>query len=188
MNDKTGGTRGLRSAAALAVVTAVAVLSTACGVVHVHFGSSAGSGSTVSAPYPAELAYAQCMRAHGLPNFPIPHPSERFRISEQINGNSPAARANDACRHLLRGGSTATASPPGAVSADCLASRPPCYTPRQQPLTARQSTLADDHVPVGRPPDRVDQCPRSGRRRPVPGIWAVRPVTMDSWWSPVGCP
>ena len=133
MIGKTGDNRSPWRAAAVAVVVAVAVLTTACGVVHVHFGSSAGSGSTVSAPYPAELAYAQCMRAHGLPNFPIPHPSERFRISEQINGNSPAARANDACRHLLRGGSTATASPPGAVSADCLASRPPCYTPGSSP-------------------------------------------------------
>jgi subtilase family serine protease len=71
-----------------------------------------------------------------------------------INPNSPAARANAACQHLLHGGSTGTAgatapapSPAGAVSADCLASRPPCYTPRQlrvaygiQPLLDRGIT------------------------------------------------
>jgi hypothetical protein len=72
MNDRTGGTRLLRRGGALAVAVAVAVLTTACGVVHVHFGSSGGSASTASAAYRAELAYAQCMRAHGLPGFPTP--------------------------------------------------------------------------------------------------------------------
>ena len=75
MNGMTGGNRGLRRAAALAVVAAVAVLTTGCGVVHVHFGSSGGSASTGSAAYRADLAYAQCMRAHGLTNFPNPSPS-----------------------------------------------------------------------------------------------------------------
>jgi subtilase family serine protease len=103
------------------------------------------------------------MRAHGLPGFPNPNPSGgpsvhyQFRPSRsvQLNGNpnSPAARANDACKHLLAGGITGMAatasapSPPGAVSADCLASRPTCYTPRQlrvaygiQPLLDRGIT------------------------------------------------
>ena len=157
MNRKTGGNRGRWRVAAVAVAAAVAVLTTACGLVHVHFGSSGGSASTGSAAYRAELAYAQCMRAHGLPGFPNPHPhphpSGGPSEHVNVNPNSPAARANDACKHLLSGGSTGTAatapapSPPGAVSADCLASRPPCYTPRQlrvaygiQPLLDRGIT------------------------------------------------
>jgi subtilase family serine protease len=164
MNDRIGGTRLLRRGGALAVAAAVAVLTAACGVVHVHFGSSGGSASTGPATYRAELAYAQCMRAHGLPDFPNPNPSGGLRLhqqrrslrSTQLNGNpnSPAARANDACEHLLPGGSTGTGvtaptpSPPGAVSADCLASQPPsCDTPRQlrvaygiQPLLDRGIT------------------------------------------------
>jgi len=153
MNGKTGGNRGLRRAAALAVAAAVAVLTTACGVVHVHFGSSAGSASTGSATYRAELAYAQCMRAHGLPSFPNPNPSGGPSAHVNVNPNSPAARANDACKHLLAGGGTGAAatapapSLPGAASADCLASRPRCYTPRQlraaygiQPLLDRGIT------------------------------------------------
>jgi subtilase family serine protease len=153
MNDRTGGTRLLRRGGTLAVAVAVAVLTTGCGVVHVHFGSSGGSASTVPATYRAELAYAQCIRAHGLPGFPNPNPSGgHFQLNP--NPNSPAARANDACKHLLTGGGTGTAatapapSPPGAVSADCLASRPPsCDTPRQllvaygiQPLLDRGIT------------------------------------------------
>jgi subtilase family serine protease len=154
MNGKTGGRRGLRRAGALAVAAAVAVLITACSVVHVHFG---GSGSAEPATYRAELAYAQCMRAHGLPGFPLPNPSGSPGMSVHVNGNpdGPAARANDACKHLLPTGGTqagsatapAPASTPGAVAADCLASQPPCYTPQQlraaygiQPLLDRGIT------------------------------------------------
>jgi subtilase family serine protease len=155
MNTRTGGNRGPWRAGVLAVVAAVAALTTACSFVHVHFGSSGGSAPAGPATYRAVLAYAQCMRAHGLPGFPNPHPAGGSSIHLQVNGNpnSPAARANDACKHLLAGGRTGTAatapvpSPPGAVSADCLASRPPCYTPRQlrvaygiQPLLDRGIT------------------------------------------------
>ena len=71
--------------------------------------------------------------------------------------NTPAARANDACKHLLTGGSTeagstttpATSNPsgPGAAATDCLTLASPCYTPRQlrvaygfQPLLDRGIT------------------------------------------------
>jgi subtilase family serine protease len=146
MNGNTGGSRGPRRAGALAVVAAVAML-TACGG---SASSSAGSASAESATYRADLAYAQCMRAHGLTKFPNPHPSGGFSPALNANPDSPAARANDACEHLLPGrGATApaTPSPPGAVAADCLASRPPCYPPRQfrvaygiQPLLDRGIT------------------------------------------------
>src|SRR5580658_4053260 len=148
MNGKTGGSRGPRRAAALAVVAAVAVL-TACGGSPSPSGgspsssggsasSSGGSASTETATYRADLAYAHCMQTHGVPGFPDPNPSAGIRISGQPQGNSPAARANDACEHLLAAGSTgtgsataaATASPPGAAATECLGSLP-CYTPRQ---------------------------------------------------------
>jgi hypothetical protein len=49
------------------------------------------------------------MRTHDLPGFPDPNPSEGFSISGRLtgNGNSPAARASDACKHLLQRGSAA---------------------------------------------------------------------------------
>ena len=138
MNGSTSGGRGRRRAAALAAGTAAAVLVTACGVVRVHSGSSAGSSPAEPGNYRADLAYAQCMRARGVPDFPIPRPSQNFSISGHPAGNSPLARANDACQHLLLAGSTATggatapaaASPPGAVAADCLTASQ-CYAPRQ---------------------------------------------------------
>ncbi len=108
MNDKAGGSRSLRRAGALAVVAAaVAVLTAACGGSP---SSSAGSASTGSATYRAELAFAQCMRTHGVPNFPDPNPSGGFSVSGQLNGNpsGPAAQAHNACRHLLPSGSATT--------------------------------------------------------------------------------
>jgi subtilase family serine protease len=177
MNSKTEGNRGPRRAAALAVAAAVAVLTTACGVVHVHFGSSGGSAPTRPATYRAELAYARCMRTHGLPGFPDPDPSGGPSVHMSVNPNSPAAQANDACKHLLAGGRTGKAatapapSPPGAMSADCLASRPRCYTPRQlrvaygiQPLldrgiTGRGQTVVLPEFPpsaAGSPPAVTD--------------------------------
>jgi hypothetical protein len=131
------------------------MLATGC-IVHVRIGPSGGPASSGPATYQEELAYAHCMRAHGLPNFPDPSPSGSSSLSWHLTGGpgSPAARANDACKHLLTGGSTvsngttATASPPGgAVSADCLARQPPCYTLQQiraaygiQPLLDRGIT------------------------------------------------
>jgi subtilase family serine protease len=136
------GNRGPRRAAGLAVVAAVAVL-TACGGSPSSSKSTSGGGpaSTESATYRADLAYAQCMQTHGVPDFPDPKPSANIgiSISGQPSGNSPAARANDACEHLLAAGSTgtgsaaappATASPSDAAEAACLGSLP-CYTPRQ---------------------------------------------------------
>jgi hypothetical protein len=105
MKDKTGGNRGLRRAAALAAVAAVAVLTTACGVVHVHVGSSSSSPQGGSVTFAQELAVAQCMRGHGLPNFPDPSPSGGFSASVLPTlDSSQGQAAYGACRHLLAGG------------------------------------------------------------------------------------
>jgi uncharacterized protein YceK len=108
MNETTGSNRNLRCARALAVAAAAAVLTAGCGVVHVHFGSSGGSSSTEPGTYQQQLAYAQCVRSHGLPDFPLPNPSGAG-VSRRMTASpgSSAARANDACEHLL---SSATGS------------------------------------------------------------------------------
>ena len=113
MNDKTGGSRGPRRAGALAVLAAVAVLTAACGLVHVQVLSSGGPAATGSAAFRANLAYAHCMQTHGVPNFPDPtNSSESFHVSGHPNGKAtgPRAQANDACEHLLPRGSVTTAS------------------------------------------------------------------------------
>jgi hypothetical protein len=107
MNGKCGAGRDARRAGVLAVVVAVALSTAACGV-HISLGADPAS----TAGYQANLAYAHCMRSHGVPDFPIPSPGESFHVS--ISGhphgqkaNNPRARANAACEHLL---------PPGSVT------------------------------------------------------------------------
>jgi len=179
MNGKTGGNRGPRRPGALALMTAVAVL-TACGGTL----SSVGSASTGSATFRADLAYAHCMQTHGLPSFPDPKPPAGFGISGHLDGNrnSPAAQANDACKHLLPNGSTtarATASPPGAAVADCLALRPPCYAPRQlrvaygiQPLLDRGINGRGQTVVLLEFPPAPGLL--AGTRKPVPAVSDIR--------------
>jgi hypothetical protein len=106
MNDKTGANRRLRRAGALAVAVAVAVLATACG---------GGGPSSASAPtYAQELALAQCMRSHGVPDFPDPNTSGGYTMTSSGSiegaGGSPidiysiqAQAAYGDCRHLLPG-------------------------------------------------------------------------------------
>jgi hypothetical protein len=108
MNDKTGGNRGPRRAAALILVAALAVLATACG------GSS--DPSSAGPPTAAQvLALAQCMRTHGVRNFPDPNASGGYSLASNgslegaggtsidINSSQVETAYGD-CRHLLPGG------------------------------------------------------------------------------------
>jgi hypothetical protein len=106
MNKRSGGNRAPRRAAALAGAAAVAALTAACG---------AAAPSSASPPtYVQELALAQCMRGHGVPNFPDPRASGGYSLSSNgsIQGaggsidinSSPVQAAYGHCRHLLPGG------------------------------------------------------------------------------------
>jgi hypothetical protein len=107
MKEKTTGNRALRRAGVLAVAAAVASLATACG---------SGVPSSASSPtYAQVLALAQCMRGHGLPNFPDPDASGSYKMTSNgsiegaggssidINSSQAQAAYGD-CRHLLPGG------------------------------------------------------------------------------------
>ncbi len=159
----------------------VGVLAAACGTGR----SSSDSASTKSASYQQSLAYAHCTQAHGLTNIPDPSPGGTFNISGHLvaNPNSPAARANDACKHLLSGTSTgvgstapATPSPTGVVTADCLTVSQ-CYAPHQflvaygiQPLLDRGITGHDVTVVL---PEEAE----TGPARPQPVTNLLESVT-----------
>jgi subtilase family serine protease len=139
MNHKTGGSRGAWGAAALAVVAAVAVLATGCGGVPVHRRFPGGSASAGLTTYRADLAFAKCVRSHGAPHFPDPAPGKTLTVNVPSTGPAGSkAGPYEACKYLLPAGSTGTGGAttpatlgPSGVAADCLASRPPCYAPRQ---------------------------------------------------------
>jgi hypothetical protein len=97
----------LRSVPAFAVVSCTLALA-ACG------SSEKPKGGSRSAAASAGIKYSDCMRAHGLPNFPDP---TSVGAGVQFSGNgvntqSPAfASAQNACKKLLPGGTPALGAP-----------------------------------------------------------------------------
>jgi hypothetical protein len=80
-------------------------------------GSESGSNANKSQDYAAAVAYAQCMRSHGVPTFPDPNSSGDFITKGGLtNGqnidqsSSQVAKANSACQHLLPNGGQPTAA------------------------------------------------------------------------------
>jgi hypothetical protein len=109
----------------LVVVAAVALLAAACG------SSSSSAASSASSPtYPQEVALAQCMRSHGLPDFPDPDPSTGGFSSSVLStfDDSQGQAAYSSCRHLLGDGA------PSLARLEQLA---------QQEQTARQKALPE---------------------------------------------
>src|SRR5215472_17105671 len=90
INDSSGRGRGRRRswprwAAAPAAMALIGVLATACG------GSSSPASATGgSTRVQAALAYARCMRAHGVPGFPDPDRNGDFHNLD--NSASSGAR------------------------------------------------------------------------------------------------
>ena len=113
----TDGSRHLRRSAFLAVVmAAIAVLAAACGG---GGGSGALAGTTA---YQKALSYAQCMRAHGEPNYPDPTSNGGFIIDGQkdhLNGQLMQS-ANKTCQHLLPKARPMTAAQQRQATAQAL--------------------------------------------------------------------
>jgi hypothetical protein len=123
MNGNTGGSgrRGrspLRLGVQAAAVAAVALLAAACGGGSGGGGSSSGGHSTA---YQKELAYSECMRANGEPNFPDPGSNGVIAIQvggaaakgsgdHRTIGGPQMQRAGSKCRHLLPNGGVPTAA------------------------------------------------------------------------------
>jgi hypothetical protein len=87
----------------LAMAAGIALLTSACG--GSSSSGSAGSGSTTggSTAYQKALAYAQCIRAHGSPDFPDPNSKGQFVIPNGSSNSSFvkfSAAAQKACQSL----------------------------------------------------------------------------------------
>jgi hypothetical protein len=55
----------------------------------------------------AALAYARCMRAHGVPDFPDPGSNGQFNVDPH-SASSQETAANQVCHHLLNAGRQGT--------------------------------------------------------------------------------
>jgi hypothetical protein len=118
MNDKTVNTRAYRRAWLLTCAVGAALLMTACGSSSGSSGGNAstpssGGSSTVSAQttkYQKVLAFSECMRSHGVPDFPDPNANGAISlgsIASTLNGTAVRS-AEQACRHLLPNGGIPT--------------------------------------------------------------------------------
>jgi hypothetical protein len=107
----------LRLAVLLGVLlTAVALVATGCGKSEpkktvASVGTSASGGSSASpgpSGYGNPVAYAQCMRANGLPNFPDPEKDGAIKIKpgdSSLDPNSPEfKKAQEKCKSFMGSG------------------------------------------------------------------------------------
>jgi hypothetical protein len=77
--------RPANSQPALAGAAVTALLVTGCGGAPASPGAASSSGES---QYQRSVAYAECMRTHGVPSFPGPQPNGGFMV-HNINPNSP---------------------------------------------------------------------------------------------------
>ena len=116
---RTAQTRKLRAAGVGLALAGVAALFAACGSGPAAPGvASIGSTTTttnavgtanpspfagINQEYDYVLSYAECMRVHGLPNFPDPTRSGGgIHFNQGADSNSPQfSSANNNCKHLL---------------------------------------------------------------------------------------
>lgn len=111
MNSRSSGSwrqrpAGLPRLSVLAAAAAgIALAAAACGG-----GSSGGTETGIhQTAYQRDLAYAECMRAHGLPGFPDPQSDGTFNTTKANSGDFHGPRflsGNKACAHLQGPGIT----------------------------------------------------------------------------------
>ena len=119
-----------RAALVIGAILAVGVGVAACGGGPSTPGVATGSATTTAANASAGgtkkatglLAYASCMRSHGVPNFPDPAgsggiPKEGVISAFRAVSSSQANRAQNACQQLLPAGGSLSGQPSQTVTA-----------------------------------------------------------------------
>jgi hypothetical protein len=114
--------RRARAVIAITATTGLALLATACSTGS--GGSPTAGGSASSSPAVSTgsggstglLAYASCMRSHGVPDFPDPAssggiPKQGVISAENGVSNSQVDAAQNACSHLLPPGGSLSGQP-----------------------------------------------------------------------------
>jgi hypothetical protein len=98
MHPRTRVLQLLTAFAAAPILGAVILLAAAC-------GSSSSNRAASSGDRDQALAYAQCMRQNGAPDFPDPDAQGRLRGAGHEQQDAPQFRAaQEACRDLAPGG------------------------------------------------------------------------------------
>jgi len=137
---------GLRRGSVAAVAAVAAIAAAACGAAP---GSPAGS-----ATYQSALAFARCMRAHGVADFPDPGSNGQFNSLSGINPNSPKVQAaGRSCQSVLPGGNPAAQLAQGLAQglrfSRCMRAHGIRNFPDPSGNTAAGGSSISIHVPAG---------------------------------------
>jgi hypothetical protein len=109
-HDALGRRRDLRTGLIVSALLAIVLLATACeggpsgpGVAGQGASSTPSASPSGADPTDAQLAYARCMRGHGISDFPDPQPGGGpIQVGPGSNWNTPQFNAaDDACKSLL---------------------------------------------------------------------------------------
>jgi hypothetical protein len=181
-----------RTTAAIIATAALAVLAAACD----DGPASTGPGSSTTASGSANskaLAYAGCVRSHGVPDFPDPDSSGGFdktTLSRLAAGNSQYQTATRSCAHLLPSGGGSTNSEAvvrqewnGMLHfARCMRSHGEPNWPDPTPYPPRPSdptfNLPDSIQPVPQVISKMDECLRL-----VPNNAVVGHIDNNGWMA-----
>ncbi len=122
----------------IAGILAVGVAVAACGGGSPASGAASGSTTSGGTQATGLLAYASCMRSHGVPDFPDPTssggiPKQSVISAEGAVSNSLAQSAQNACKHLLPAGQSLSGQPSHTV------------TPQQQAYYLRAAACMRSH-------------------------------------------
>jgi hypothetical protein len=154
-------------------------------------GSTSGAGSATSQAGSATsqaIAYASCVRSHGVPNFPDPNASGGFdkaALAQLAASNSEYQTATQTCGHLLPSGGPTAAEVRqewnGMASfARCMRSHgvPDWPDPTAYPPDPRRPTfiLQASIQPVPQTISKMDECLRL-----VPNNEVVGHIDNNSW-------
>jgi hypothetical protein len=109
----------MKRCSALIPVAALALLVAACGSSPSSTGSSgaanAGSSASSASVSSRMLPFAQCVRSHGVPDFPDPAGNGKFPTAAELGvGSAQLSAAENACQRLLPAG-TGDQFPPAEV-------------------------------------------------------------------------
>jgi hypothetical protein len=120
--------RKLRPLVAVALVALVGLISAGCGSsapasTGTGSASSSNNGNSTAAEAKKGVKFAECMRSHGVSDFPDPSASGKLTLDGVVNGssldpNSPAfTQAISACKDLEPAGFTGSKRSPQQMSA-----------------------------------------------------------------------
>lgn len=159
----------------------------ACGPSNESSSSDPGTSSAASGSYPQGVKYSDCMRSHGVSNFPDPSPGGGFNIRGLgAETDSPAfTSAQNACASLQPGG-----APPRITGAELyqMAAKATCirqhgFPSFPDPTLVGGGDGVDDHLPA----DWNPEAPAAiTARKACARVGIAIPGAGAAWFGPVG--